>query len=480
MNPELPALDEIPLIVDLDGTFIRSDTTWDMLSLQLLQRPWTVPMLLRQFADGRETLKIALWRQSCLNVETFPIDPAVQSFVRTQADHQKVFLVSDASQELVNAVVAEHGVFSGGYGSAKGFPLTGPERAAQLTASFGAKRFDYLGNGLDDLSVWAVARKPLAAGVTGSTIAAAELQGIPLAVLSRAPAGMGRWFKALRVHQWLKNLLCFLPIIAAHRWGDSAAWVSVAGVFLALCVGASMTYLLNDLRDLAADRQHPVKRMRPLASGLIAVQHAGVAFLLLGVVWLSSVSWIGGVASVLLVGQLAASILYAVSLKSIPILDVIWLGLLYCNRIAIGSAVLAINPTAWLIAFALFFFVGLACAKRFRELTLLSASGSQVIPGRGYVAVDRDVILLMGYVSSMLSVLVLALYIAQPEITRLYPSPTYLWILCGLLFYWVSRLWLKANRGDFDDDPLEFIIKDPLSLILLAASLLIIVLASLR
>lgn len=469
----------VPLCVDLDGTLVRSDTTWDMLSHFLLRSPWSVFRVLRWLAKGRETLKAALWQTAPIDLRHLPRNADVVEWARRESAQRPVYLVSGAPQGLVNAWVAADSTFAGGMGSIPGRNLTATRKSELLVETFGVAGFDYIGNARADLPVWKCARLAYAVNVKPSVIALAVKDGIRLDVVSQASSGVLPWMRALRVQQWIKNLLCLVPLLAAHRWGDQHAWLTAARVFVTLCMGSSMIYLCNDLRDLDADRQHPVKQFRSLAAGALPVPLAWMSIAVLAAGWMAGVAWIGGAAAWLMIGQVLASLWYTVRVKATPILDVMWLGLLYCNRIVIGSAALTITPTAWLIAFALFFFVGLACAKRFGELSHLTGDDQHAVPGRGYFAKDADMIRQMGYGSSLMSVLVLAMYIAQPEITLLYRTPAYLWLLCIILYFWVSHLWMQFTSRSRRDDPLEFVLTDRASYVCLVVGLLVLFAAAL-
>ena len=452
--------ESVPLCVDLDGTLVRADTTWEMLVAYLLDSPLGIIRVVRWARKGLGHVKVELWKNCPIDVEALPYDEHIRSWIEAEGKTRQVFLVSGAAQELVDEVVRRNPVFREGIGSTRERNLTASAKADALTVRFGHGGFDYAGNSVCDIPVWRAARRAYGANVNSAVARQASSAGFDIHVISSRRSPYMGLVTALRISQWTKNLLCIVPIIASHNWASIHAWESMARVFSALCLASSAIYIGNDLRDIQNDRKHPAKRHRPLANGTLSVTLALLTAAMLTAGWIGMLSSFNGLTQALLATQLAASVFYTLRIKQVMVLDIIWLGLLYCNRIVIGAVALGLTPTAWLLGFALFFFVGIACVKRFRELSIAVLASHSSLPGRGYLSEDRGMIGQMGYSSSLMSVLVLALYIAQPEIRSLYPSPHFLWILCIILFYWVTRLWIKANRGEITDDPLDFVLRD--------------------
>jgi 4-hydroxybenzoate polyprenyltransferase len=281
-------------------------------------------------------------------------------------------------------------------------------------------------------------------------------------------AARGGWVallaRQLRLYQWAKNVLLFIPLLGAHRLGDRVLWARTLLAFVSFGLIASSVYVLNDLRDLEADRRHPRKRFRPLASGAlpIAIGKALVAVLLVaGAILALQLPREFGF---LLAGYWVATLGYSLGLKKRPILDVAILAGLYTVRIYAGSAATGVPVSEWLASFAMFLFLSLAFVKRATEL----AAAAEALPGRGYRPDDLGPIFTMGIASGYLAVLVLALYISSQDIRRLYTHPGWLWFLCPLVLYWVSDLWLRARRSEVDDDPVIFALRDRSSWIIFA------------
>lgn len=281
---------------------------------------------------------------------------------------------------------------------------------------------------------------------------------------SAGPRGWRALIEALRVEQWVKNLLVVVPAVLDHRLSDGSTMLRAGAAFVAFCCAASGTYLLNDLLDREADRKHPVKRNRPFASGRLSPAVGWVAAPVLEAIALLVAFYLDtpSFAAVLLL-YLALTTAYSVILKRIAVLDVILLAGLYTMRLLAGIAATGVRFSTWLLAFAMFLFLSLAFLKRYTELATVEAPDGQNLPRRGYARGDREWLGSMGGASGYLSVLVLALYINSDEVTALYHDPLILWLICPLLLFWMSRMWLLAHRGRIADDPIVATVRDPAS-----------------
>ena len=344
---------------------------------------------------------------------------------------------------------------------------------------FGERGFDYAGNGKVDVAVWGHARQAIlvnpARGVRERavqvTVVAAEFD-------DREGAWPRSWLKALRLHQWLKNVLVFVPLLAAHRVNEVPLLLQAVLAYLAFGLCASSVYLLNDLLDLPLDRQHPRKRLRPFAAGTLPVLTGAwlvptllvLAFLLAGIA-------LPPLFSSVLLGYYALTLAYSLYFKQAVMLDAIVLATLYTLRIIAGAAATGIVPTFWLLAFSMFIFLSLALVKRHAELLALREMGHSMAWGRGYQVDDLQLLQTLGGASGYLSVLVLALYINSGTSQALYRHPEVIWLLCPLLLYWISRVWLKTHRDEMHDDPVIFALQDRVSQILTAIGAAIIWLA---
>jgi 4-hydroxybenzoate polyprenyltransferase len=342
---------------------------------------------------------------------------------------------------------------------------------------FGQGGFDYVGDARADLPVWAAARHAIVVGGPRLVRAAGQVARVER-VFAPPPRAPALW-RALRLHQWAKNLLLFLPLLAAHQVGNGAQLLAAGLAFLAFGLTASAVYLLNDLLDLSADRRHPSKCRRPFAAGTLPLAWGLLLapLLLLGAAAISGL-WLPAPFGAVLVGYFLLTSAYSFALKRLPILDVMTLAALYTLRVIAGAAAVAIWPSFWLLAFSLFLFLSLALVKRYAELDGLQARGELTAAGRGWQVADLPLIGGLGAASGMAAVLVLALYIDSEPARRLYQLPEALWLLTPLLLYWVSRLWFKTHRGEMHDDPVVFALRDRVSLGIGGVAVAIVLLAT--
>ena len=285
-----------------------------------------------------------------------------------------------------------------------------------------------------------------------------------------APGGLRAWARLLRPHQWVKNLLVFAPLAAAHET-RAEPWLVTAGLCAALTACASGTYVLNDLLDLPYDRGHAVKRRRPLAAGTVAPLPAIGLGAVLAAAGLAAAFGLSAAAGGWVLLYVVLTVAYSLALKRRLLLDVVTLAALFAVRVLAGGATAAIPLSPWFLAFSVFFFLALAIAKRQCELHGLRAVDLTAAGGRAWRVEDLAVLAALGAASGFAAVLVVALYISSPAVSALYTRPELLWVLCPLLLYWTGRTTLLANRGAIDDDPVRFVLRDRTSWLTGAAAL---------
>lgn len=448
------------LCVDLDGCLVRTDTLVESLFLFVRMHPWRLPLLLVWLLNGKAAFKERLAGAAPLSPELLPYNPEVLAFIHERRSAgATVVLATGANQATADIVAGHLGLFDAVHGSVGAHSLTGARKAQLLGARYGD--FCYMGDARADLPVWAKSSEAVVVSKSRGLRAAAELNGVPVTVMAPAGGGWAAWFRVLRIYQWVKNLLVFLPVLTAHRLGDWDAVRSAGIAFVAYCCAASGTYLVNDLFDLGADRTHPRKRLRPFACGeLDLLVGAGLACVLfvtgLGLAWSLSSS-----SALMLALYMVLTVGYSMWLKQFPLVDVLLLVCFYLIRILAGGLATGISISVWLLAFSMFFFLSLALVKR---LTELRGSGwESLTPGRGYRSGDVALLGSLAGSSAYLSVVLLALYINSAEVHLLYRQPQLLWPICLVIVYWLSRMVLFANRGELDDDPIVFATGDPVS-----------------
>ncbi len=463
---------DVPLCIDLDGTLIRSDLLAESALALLGRNPLYLFLFPLWLLRGRAHLKRRIAERVTLDAASLPYDARLLEWLRSQAGARQRVLCTASDQKFAEAVAAHAGCFDTALGSDGSRNLSGRHKAETLSALYGEKGFDYAGNARIDLQVWKHARRAIVVNAGGGLVAAVQRRYEVEKVFPSERRPLRAWIKGLRLYQWLKNALVFLPLLASHKVFDATALAESALAFLCFGLCASGTYLLNDLLDLAADRRHPRKRNRPFASGALPLFHGMVVMpLMVAVAFVLAYGLSLRFAEVLLC-YLILTLAYSFRLKRVAMLDVVVLAALYTVRIVAGTAAIHAEYSFWLLAFSMFIFLSLAMLKRYTELLDLLDSGQRMVGGRGYAVDDLPLIQSLGGASGYISVLVLALYINSTASEVLYRRPHLLWLLCPLLLYWISRAWVVAHRRAMHDDPIVFAVTDKVSL----ASLVMVVL----
>lgn len=470
MTDKLNSLAEdrsVPLCVDLDGSLIHSDLLLESF-LQLLKRnPLYLLLLPLWLWRGKAVLKAEIARRVEINASTLPYTEGFLAWLKQERQRGRALWLCTASdRKLADGVAGYLGIFDGVVASDGRRNVSGTQKAKELVERFGERGFDYCGNHRVDLKVWRHARSSIV--VNGSpSLSGRAASCAPLVAEFAAPQGQFRQIlKALRVHQWAKNALVIVPVAAAHRLSEVDVLGASLIAFLAFSLCASSVYLLNDMLDLEADRQHPRKCKRPFASGQLSLVHGlvGAPLLLLGAFTVAA-ACLPGAFLLLLVTYYGVTVAYSFGLKRLVMIDVLTLAGLYTIRIVAGAAATGIELSFWLLLFAIFVFLSLAIVKRYAELRTAREAGKLSASGRGYQVDDLNLLQSLGAASGYISVLVLALYVNSPDIADLYHHPKAVWALCPIMLYWISRVWLKTYRGRMNDDPLVFALRDPVSVL---------------
>ena len=462
-QPSAIADRDIPLCIDLDGTLLRSDLLLES-ALSLLRRnPFYLLYFVVWLIRGKAQLKREIALRASVDVTLLPYDARVLTWLRDENTGRGKVLCSASDKLLVDAVANHIGGFDAVLASDGLVNLSGARKAQALVENYTERGFDYAGNARPDMQVWAHARHTIVVNASPALLRRAQKTFSVTRVFAREKSGLRIWVRALRLHQWLKNLLIFLPLLAAHMlFAPQAIQRSVLAFFcFGLC--ASGVYLLNDLLDLESDRRHPRKCLRPFAAGTLSLVAGLIAAPLLALVSFALALLLSPLFAAVLLGYYALTLAYSFALKRIAMLDAIVLGALYTVRIVAGTVAIRTALSFWLLAFSMFLFLSLAMLKRYTELRGLRDAGQTEASGRGYAVDDLPLIESLGGSSGFLSVLVLALYINSTASEVLYRHPQILWMLCPLLLYWVSRAWLIAHRGAMHDDPVVFALLDRVS-----------------
>lgn len=480
MNKEISKL---PLIVDLDGTLIKTDLLVETASIFLVRNPFYFWRLLSWWKEGKSVLKARLAQSIRIDAAVLPYNQDLLVWIREEKVKGRRVILATASHMLLATQVAEHlQLFDEVIATTESSNLKSNVKRDALVSRFGERGFDYVGNDWSDVIVWRSAAK--AHIVSGSTRLIDKVQALGnlgLILREGRPPLVASLVKAIRPHQWMKNLLIFIPLLAAHRYGDTRSILFAVYAFLAFGLTASSVYLFNDLVDVNDDRHHSSKRERPFASGQLSLATGWLAWpALLSVAFSISVLTLPWLFTGSLAFYFVATVAYSLRLKQVPMIDVMTLATLYTQRIIAGGFAIAVPLSFWLLSFSMFIFLSLAFIKRYSELLAArKARRSDNIRGRGYRAHDMDLIATLGSSSGYIAVLVLALYIQDSHTAKLYDAPQFIWMTCPLLLYWVSRAWLITHRGQMHDDPIVFALKDRISWVVTALFAVLFVLAKL-
>ncbi len=451
----------VPLCVDLDGTLIKTDLLWESAVRLLARDPLWLFALPVWWLRGRANLKRQIAMRVALDPARLPYNEAFLEFVRAEKQAgRKLVLASASDAQLVRKVAEYLRFFDDAIGSNGKVNLRGAAKAAALAERFGAHGFDYAGNSAADLPVWRQARHAIIVNSKPVLTKRVAKSAATVRVFPAQHAKFRALVSAARVHQWVKNLVVFVPLIAAHKVFEWPLVLNAIYGFVAFCFCATANYALNDLLDLDSDRQHPTKKNRPFAAGELPLQFGLLMVPLTAFAGFALGATLGTGFLITLALYLLVSVAYSCALKQVALLDAFVLAGLYTVRLIGGHEATGVAYSNWLLMFCMFIFLSLALVKRFQELRLARVSNQVAIKGRGYLAHDIELVTALGVASGFLAVLVLALYVNSREVLVLYRHPTLLLLGCPLLLYWISRVWLIAHRGQMHEDPVVFALKD--------------------
>ena len=465
-----------PLYVDLDGTLTPSDTLYESVMLFIRRNPLNLLRLIGWLLLGKAGFKLKLANAVRPDPARLPYHERFVQYLREEhARGRSLVLASAADARIVRDVAAHLNLFDDTLGTnarADGVNLSRGHKRDAIAAhaqAHGHSNWAYAGNSADDIAVWQGSAQAVAVNAPASVISALQQVHPQARVFEREPLRLKTVLRAIRLKQWSKNALLFIPLLASHRL-DPHLWALVLVAFVAFGLCASATYLFNDLLDLPNDRAHRIKRHRPLAAATISIPLAvvlGGVMLALAFVLAWAVS--PAFAAMLLV-YTVTTLAYSLVLKRLALIDVLVLSGLYTLRIGAGAVAAQVALSNWLAAISIFLFLSLALVKRCAELEELDDERTTLAPGRGYQPRDLPSLRAMGMASGFLAVMVLALYIDSQNSEMLYAKPEWLWAAAPVLLLWVMRIWLKTGRRELHgEDPLQFALKDPFSWMTLLA-----------
>lgn len=467
------------IAVDLDGTLLNSDALHESILALVRESPLKVFALPFWLTLGKASLKARIAANVMLDVTTLPYNkPLIEWLTQERTQGRKIILCTASDQSIAQAIANHLGIFDTVLASDGLQNNTGNQKRAVLEAQYGVGGYDYAGNAVVDLKVWAGARQAIVVNASDVLIKEAAQVTSVSKVFPPQCLEIKDWCRVFRVHQWLKNLLLFIPLLAAHLIGQVQEFLTVTLAFIAFSLCASAVYIANDLLDLESDRRHPNKRYRPFASGLVPIKFGVILLPLCVVIGFGLGLMISSAFAVWLLLYLLLTLAYTLFLKRIILVDCLLLATLYTIRITAGAAAVSVPLSFWLLAFSIFIFLSLAFVKRYAELQVQVLAGNDHAPGRGYAVNDAPLVQTLGVAAGYAAVLVLALYLHSETVMLLYTKPELIWFAILLMLFWVSWVWLKAHRGEMHDDPIVFAINDRASLAVGALIIISFLLAS--
>ncbi len=451
----------VPLAVDLDGTLIRTDMMWESLVRLLRHHPLRALGSLFALRHGRAVFKERIAAQVQVPPANVPYHIAFLAWLKAQkATGRKLVLATASDRNMAGPIAAHVGLFDDVMASDGKVNLRNAAKQRALNERFGIRGYDYAGNSKDDLGVWPGAREAVVVNAP-ETLAqkAATVTKVGATFLDHSSRGKAL-FRALRPHQWIKNLILFVPVLTSHQFQNQTVLGHALLAFVTFCLAASAVYLWNDLLDLDADRHHATKRNRPFASGDLPLQYGlvGAPLLLLAALGLAFTLSPGFAGITALYFFISTS--YSWRLKQIALLDVLFLAGLYTLRLVAGHIATGIVWSNWLLAFSMCIFLSLALMKRFQEIQSVREQNGHELKGRGYTAAHHGLVVGTGIGSGVAAVIVLGLYVNSAKVVELYAQPKLLLLACPLLLVWICRVWLLTYRGKMHDDPTAFAFKD--------------------
>lgn len=469
----------LPLFVDLDGTLIHSDCLWEGLLLLLRSNPLAVLMIPLWIVRGKSYFKHQVAIRTTLNPESLPYNQQVLAYIQREKAAGRTLILATATDEIIATPIAVYiGLFDAVLATENGTNNSSTTKLAAIKTYTQDQPFEYIGNSTDDLPIWAASAHAIVVTSSPGFTEKVRSCSSSVEVLESTSFNLLTIAKAMRVYQWVKNTLLFVPLVLAHRFLEADLLLTTGIAFLCFSLCASSVYILNDLLDLESDRLHIRKKNRPFASGKLPIS-LGVLLVPLLVICAfgGSYLFVSQDFTLVLLAYFVITTAYTFLLKKIAIIDVLLLAGLYAFRLLAGAIAGDVLISQWLIAFSVFIFLSLAFVKRYSELVALIADNKTEAKGRAYTVGDVDLLRSVGTACGLVSILIFAFYINSREVTNLYHRPQLLWGVGICLLYWILRVWFVAHRGQMHDDPIIFTVKDKASYVVIAVLVTIVVFA---
>ncbi len=457
-----------PLFVDLDGTLVKADIFLEAIFALVRKNPCILANIIGWLIrGGRARVKYEIAVRYDLQACNLPYNEELLDFLREQKTLGRKIHLATASNEIFAKKVADKlGLFDAVLASDARENLKGGNKLERILNYCEGEAFSYAGDAFSDVKIWSSAETAIIVNPSWGVLKAAKKVVQVEKIITDGKSEVLTLLSALRLHQWVKNLLVAVPLLTAHAFSVES-FGHVLSAFFSFCLLASATYLLNDLFDLQSDRAHPRKQKRPIAAGeLKAADGLFLAFFLIAISFLIAWGLPTEFVAALFI-YLVLTLCYSMVLKTFALIDVMVLASLYALRIIAGAAAIQVELSFWLISFSMFFFLSLALVKRYAEVRSVEDTTERGVSRRDYRVQDEPLLTSMGISSGFLSILVLALFIEHQHSLEIYSNPAVLWMLCPPLLYWILRMWIKTARDDMHDDPIVFSVRDIVSWLVL-------------
>ena len=453
------------IVCDLDGTLIKTDMLFESVFLLIKKNPIYILLLPFWIIKGKAFLKSEIDKIIKINPQALPYNKDVIDFLNKEKNKgSKIVLATASNQNIANNIADYLGIFDEVYGSSKDFNLKAKKKRDFLNEKYGKQNYSYIGDSSADIPVWEDAK--YAYVINNGLANKHKINNLKAEIGENPKSTLKLVIKEIRVYQWVKNFLLFIPALMAHKTNLDIYFTLLIS-FIAFSLLASSVYVLNDLLDLDSDRQHPRKKNRPFASGNLSLLYGFILLPILIVISFGlSLLYLPYEFTLTLLIYYVITNFYSFKLKRLELLDIITLGSLYTIRIISGGFAVDVPISPWLLAFSMFMFISLALLKRYTELLTMLKENKLTASGRGYHVEDIDIIRSFGTASAYLSILVYALYAYSEQVQALYNKPIIMWVVAVLLLYWITRIWFLAHRGQMTDDPIVFTGKDYVSWII--------------
>lgn len=460
-------INNLPLVIDLDGTLINTDLLFESFFRLIKNNPLYAFKSFMWAIQGKSVLKSKIAERVEIDVSSLPYNTELLNYLISQKGKRKLILASASNIKFVSKVAKHIGIFDHYLASDNNLNLSGDSKAKKIKEFLGNNDYVYAGNSSDDFPIWDKCKKAITVNLPHHLSKKLLRKSIHIDLKFNVKnSTIISWIKCLRIHQWVKNLLIFVPLILSQQYLIPSQVLESLLAFFVFGLCASSVYLLNDLLDIQDDRLHPTKRNRPIPSGKVSL---AASFFLIPTLLIISLYIAATLLplefNIILLFYYFLTLIYSFKLKRVILLDVQILSSLYTLRLLAGTAAINEVYSFWLTTFSIFIFLSLALVKRYSELANAELHKMEV-SGRGYKIKDKNLLLSLGTSSGYVSLLVLALFINSNQIFERYSSPYILWLIIPILLYWISRVWIISSRGEMHDDPVVFAIKDKVSLFL--------------